>query len=145
MCCILFLLHSKVLESLELCLQASVQKMASRVTKALEGTLACVTHSSGAAQPYVATPSTSWAAHEQVAWWRCCPHSVSPSRLPLQCVEVSQESPAWTSFLAHADSLVCQGLKDMVLTAIGTLISRAQSYEQVGGATSWWAGLQATG
>ena len=60
----------------------------------------------------------------------------------LQCVEVSQESPAWTTFLTHTDGVVCRGLKDMVLTAIGTLVARAQSYEQVGVATSKWVGLK---
>lgn len=48
----------------------------------------------------------------------------------LQCVESSQESPAWEAYLSLVDQLVVQGLKNMVLTAIGTLTLRAQKYEQ---------------
>lgn len=44
--------------------------------------------------------------------------------------EASRESPAWTAYLRHTDSLVLAGLKQMVLTAISSLVKRASHYEQ---------------
>ncbi len=44
--------------------------------------------------------------------------------------EASRESPAWTAYLRHTDSLVLAGLKKMVLTAIFSLVQRASQYEQ---------------
>lgn len=44
--------------------------------------------------------------------------------------EASQESPAWTSFLKHIDTLILTGLKKMVFTAINSLVQRASHYEQ---------------
>ena len=46
-------------------------------------------------------------------------------------LSVGGESPAWQAFLAHLDTLLCQALKNVVWTAIHTLIQRAERYEQV--------------
>ncbi len=45
-------------------------------------------------------------------------------------MDSSQESPAWEAYLNLVDHLVIQGMKAMVLAAIGTLTLRAQMYEQ---------------
>ena len=44
--------------------------------------------------------------------------------------EASRESPAWTAYLRHTDSLVLAGLKRMVSIAISSLVQRASHYEQ---------------
>ena len=50
-----------------------------------------------------------------------------------KCVhEASQESPAWMAYLKQIESFVLTGLKNMMLKALSTLVSRAMKYEQGG-------------
>jgi len=50
-----------------------------------------------------------------------------------KCIdEASQESPAWTAWLNYIDSIILNGLKQMVLNAISSLVQRANQYEQGG-------------
>ncbi|KAL5499629.1 hypothetical protein EMCRGX_G011081 [Ephydatia muelleri] len=45
-------------------------------------------------------------------------------------VDASHEAPAWVLYLNMVDEIVLEGLKALVLTAIGTLVERAQHYER---------------
>lgn len=46
-------------------------------------------------------------------------------------IHASPESPAWDQFLRRAEQQVMEGLVTMVLTAVSSLLHRAQLYEQV--------------
>ena len=52
-------------------------------------------------------------------------------------VHASPESPAWDQFLQVTEHQVTEGLVSMILTAVGSLLHRAQLYEQV-----WYTGIR---
>ena len=49
----------------------------------------------------------------------------------LSLIHASPESPAWDKYLHRVEKQVTEGLSNMVLTAVGSLLHRAHLYEQV--------------
>lgn len=51
--------------------------------------------------------------------------------LTVQSVEISWDSPPWCDYLLYLDNMIWNGLKQMILSSMNTLTTRAQKYEQV--------------
>lgn len=55
----------------------------------------------------------------------------------LSLIHASPESPAWDHYLHKTEDQVTEGLTNMVLTAVGSLLHRAHLYEQVPKPSVW--------